>query len=150
LSKEWDHYLFRLGDDPASIYLDLGIAATAPVVGLEASVRISVPLRVPAKNGMSTDEEFDDLIALEDHLVARLHGSDALYVGRLTTRGSRVFYFYASDEGALVQSANTAMLEKPAYAAQVGSEQDPDWSTYFKFLHPSPEELQSLQNRRLN
>lgn len=150
MSREWDHYLFRIGDDPASIYLDLGIAATAPVVGLGASVRISVALRAPAENGMSADEEFDDLIALEDHLVARLHRSDALYVGRLTTRGSRVFYFYASDEEAFVQSASNAMLEKPAYTAQVGCEQDLNWSTYFRFLHPSPRQLQSIQNRRLN
>lgn len=150
MSKEWDHYLFRLGDDPASIYLDLAIATAAPLSSHGHSVRLTVPLRAPAENGLSTDDEFDDLIALEDHLVARLHGPDALYVGRLTTRGSRVFYFYASDGDALVQNARAAINERPDYAAETVSSPDPDWATYLRFLHPSREQLQRIQNRRLN
>lgn len=150
LSKDWDHYLCKLGEDLASVYLDLGIAVAAPVAEHDHAVRISVALRQAAENGMSTDEEFDDLIALEDDLVARLHGDNALYVGRLTSRGSRVFYFYAADDELLVRNATSAMQQHPAYQYEIGGRSEPDWSTYFDFLYPSPETYQRIQNRRLN
>jgi hypothetical protein len=50
VSKDWDHYLCKLGDDLASIYLDLGIATAAPVAGLYHSVRVTVPLVRRAAN----------------------------------------------------------------------------------------------------
>ena len=147
LSKDWDHYLFRLGDDPASVYLDLGIATAAPVAEHSHSVRISVALRQPAENGMSADEEFADLIALEDDLVSRVHGENALYVGRLTTRGTRVFYLYAADPDLVTRDISAALQRHPAYQPQIGSQPDPKWSTYFDFLYPSPEIHRPIQNR---
>ena len=150
LSKDWDHHLFRLGEDLASAYLDLGIADAAPVAGHSHCVRISVALTQPAENGMSTDEEFDDLIALEDDLVARLHGDNAIYVGRLTTRGSRIFYLYATDAELLARNASEAMQRHPAYRHEISGRADPNWSTYFDLLYPSPETYQRMQNRRLN
>ena len=150
LSKDWDHYLFKLGDDLASVYLDLGIAAAAPLKEHTNSVRISVALTQPAENGMSTDAEFEDLIALEDDLVVRLHGENALYVGRLTTRGSRVFYLYAADANSITRHASAAMERHPAYQYQIASQPDAEWSTYFDFLYPSAEIYQGIQNRQLN
>jgi hypothetical protein len=150
LSTDWDHCLFKLGEDLASVYLDLGIAADAPLAEHDHSVRISVALRRPAENGMSTDREFDDLVDLENDLIARLHGDNAIYVGRLTTRGSRVFYFYSADADLLTRNASTAMQGHPAYQHQIGSQVDADWSTYFDFLYPSPETYQRIQSRRLN
>jgi hypothetical protein len=150
VSENWDHYLCRLGEDPASIYLDLGIAAAAPLPGHDYSIRISAALTQPAENGMSTDAEFDALIALEDDLVARLHGENAIYVGRVTTRGARIFYFYAADADLLVRDASAAMEGHPAYPPGIGSQPDGDWSTYFDFLYPSPEAYQRIRNRRLN
>lgn len=150
LSKDWDHHLFRLGEDLASAYLDLGIADAAPVAELSHCVRISVALTQPAENGMSTDEEFDDLIALEDDLVARPHGDNAIYVGRLTTRGSRIFYFYATDAELLARNASAAMQRHPAYRHEISGRADPSWSAYFDLLYPSPETYQRMQNRRLN
>jgi hypothetical protein len=150
VSNDWDHYLCTLGDDLASIYLDLGIATIAPLTGFNRSVRVKIALVRTAENGMSTDDEFDDLIALEDDLVAGLHGEDAVYVGRLTSRGSRVFYFYARDDGVVARRASAVIERHAAYQAQIGEQPDAPWSTYFDFLYPSLETFQRLQNRRLN
>jgi hypothetical protein len=49
VSIERDHFHVRLGGDPASIYLDLGIAAAAPVGGLGDSVPLIALLREPLK-----------------------------------------------------------------------------------------------------
>lgn len=150
LSKDWDHHLFRLGEDLASAYLDLDIAAAAPLAEHSHCVRISVALRQPAQNGMSTDEEFDDLIALEDDLIAQLEGADVIYVGRLTARGSRLFYFYCTNAELLARDASAAMHRHPAYQHEISGRADPNWSTYFDLLYPSPETYQRMQNRRLN
>jgi hypothetical protein len=99
---------------------------------------------------MSTDDEFDDLIALEDDLVAGLHGQDALYVGRLTARGTRVFYFYARETGLVAGRASAVIERHVAYRAQLAERPDASWSTYFDFLYPPPDTLERIQNRRLN
>ena len=150
MSKDWDHYLFKLGEDLASAYLDLGIATAAPVAEHSYLVRISVELLQPAENGMSTDEEYQDLIALEDDLFARLHGDKALYVGRLTTRGSRMFFLYAKDAELITREASAVMERHPAYRHQIGIQPDPHWGLYFDCLYPSAETYQRIQNRRLN
>jgi hypothetical protein len=142
------HYLFNLGEDLASVYLDLGIAVAAPVAEHSHLVRISVELTQPAENGMSTDEEFQDLIALEDDLIARLHGENALYVGRVTTRGSRIFFLYAKDAESITRNASEAMKQHPAYQHQIGSQPDPQWGLYFDCLYPSSGTYERIQNRR--
>jgi hypothetical protein len=91
MSTDWDSYLCRIGEDPASIYLDLGIASAAPLETHAYLATLPVAMLNPREDGLSSQEEFADLIALEDDLVARLHGDKALYVGRCTTRGSRIF-----------------------------------------------------------
>ncbi len=49
MSKDWDYYLCRLGDDLASIYLDLGIADEAPVPASPNMVSLSVAMLRPAR-----------------------------------------------------------------------------------------------------
>ncbi|GJD93177.1 hypothetical protein OCOJLMKI_0367 [Methylobacterium iners] len=81
---------------------------------------------------MSSEEEFKDLIALENHLIVRPHADEAIYVGRLTARGSRVFYFYTADPGSLARDVKAAMEQHPAYQYQINSHADPEWSAYLR------------------
>lgn len=71
MAQDWDHYLCALGDDLASIYLDLAQAKVEPVGSHQHSTMVSVTMLHPQENGMSSDDEFDDLVALEDDLAAR-------------------------------------------------------------------------------
>ena len=150
VSKNWDYYRCRVGNDLASIYLDLGIAVDAPMTALPHSAMLRVTMLSPSEKGVSTDEEFDALIALEDDLFARLHGGDARYVGRITTRGQRIFYFYCAEPDAFARDAAEAMKQHPNYSFDVGKRSDPNWSTYFDFLYPNPNDYQRICNRRLN
>ena len=150
MEHHWDHYLCKMGDDLASIYLDLGLVDGAPLAGYPHHIAMTVPMAKPAENGMSTDEEFADLIALEDGLVAGIDADNSVYAGRLTTRGSRVFYFYATDPDMLARDISDAMERHPEYAYEISNRPDPDWEFYFKCLYPSAEVHQRMQNRRLN
>jgi hypothetical protein len=80
MERNWDHYLCALGDDLASIYLDLAWVKAAPVPSHQHSTIVSVAMLRAQENGMSSDEEFDDLVALEDDLGSRAHAIGAIYV----------------------------------------------------------------------
>lgn len=150
MARDWDHYLFAIGEDLASIYLDLEAAKTGPMPSHQHSSMISVSMLRAQDNGMSSDEEFEDLIALEDDLDAQVREGGAHYVGRVTTRGRRIFYFYTAEPEAIEAAASSVMERHPAYQYQVGSRPDPDWSTYFDFLYPRPADHERMMKRRLS
>lgn len=110
---------------------------------------VSVAMLRAQENGMSSDDEFDDLVALEDELEARAQAIGAIYVGRLTTRGRRIFYFYSPDP-ADVEAAVTVIGRHSPHILEVAGRPDPEWSTYFDFLYPREADYQRMMNRRLN
>ena len=150
MSDDWDFYLCAVDDQAASIFLDLGVAAEAPLPGLRHLAWVRVTLRSPRPDGLSSQEEFETLSRLEDHLTGRLAEDRAtVYVGRCTTGGCRDFHFYVSDPRDWDMRVASAMAAHPEYEAESGSQDDPEWRTYFGFLHPSPEDLAVIRNRRV-
>jgi hypothetical protein len=99
---------------------------------------------------LSSDAESQALMALEDDLYAYARGASAIYCGRITAHGSRIFYFYATDPDTLAPSVDAAMLLHADYQHQITTQADGDWSLYARFLYPSPVEYQRIQRRRLN
>jgi hypothetical protein len=150
LAQDWDHYLCALGDNLASIYLDLAQTKIAPVPSREHSTMVSVAMLRPQENGMSSDDEFDDLIAIEDDLAACAHAMGASYVGRLTTQGRRIFYLYSSDPEEIEAAVRDVLGKHSSYLVEVTDRPDPEWSTYLDFLYPREADYQRMMNRRLN
>jgi len=144
----WDFYFLRVDGQPASIYLDLGWGGEAPPPAFPVMAYVRVLMRAPRPDGLSSQEEFDDLIAVEDRLVAALTaGGAAIYVGRNTSGGCRDFYFYAPAGTAWEERASLAMGAMPDYRFQAGQRPDPEWSVYREFLYPGPRERERMQNR---
>ena len=82
MEQDWDFYLLRVDDQPASTYLDLALARIAPVADQPVITYVSVTMRAPRADGLSSNEEFDALIALEDALAGALQaGGAAIYAG---------------------------------------------------------------------
>ncbi len=148
MNDDWDYYLCRLDEDRASISLDLSRAVDAPVSTHPCSAHVSVSMLLPREDGLSSDEEYDTLLALEDHLSTRLRAANTLYVGRLTARGSRVFYFYTADPDSWRGDVDAAMAQFSDYRYQSAGHADPDWLTYKRFLYPSPDDYKRIQTRR--
>jgi hypothetical protein len=111
---------------------------------------LRVLMRRPRADGLSSQGEFDDLIALEDRVTGKIiQGGAAIFVGRNTSGGNRDFFFYVADPAKFEDDARAAMREFPAYKYESGTREDPEWQTYFEFLHPSQTELQRILNRRV-
>jgi hypothetical protein len=149
MTDNWDFYPVRIDGKPASIYLDLGAAETAPVARLPYLGHLRLFMNAPREDGLSSREEFDTLSAIEDHVRARLAGEDADYVGRCTGDGSRDFYFYLADSAQWNERVDLCMRDWPAYRYECGSEHQPGWEAYFEFLYPEPIDRERIDSRRV-
>ena len=150
MTDNWDFYIMRVDDRPASIYLDMGLKQIAPVQHYDHMAYLRVKMNKPRADGLSSQDEFDQLVALEDHLTPLLRANDLSYfAGRTTANNYRDFYFYTKDPAAFNVAANTAMSAFPDYESQTASRVDNQWAVYQDFLYPSPRAIQTMQNRQV-
>ena len=150
MSDDWDFYALRVDNEPASIFVDLGIRKEAPVRSHATMGYLRVLMLRPREDGLSSQDEFDDLIALEDRVTAKIvENGAAVFVGRNTSSGNRDFYFYVADPTNFETTARAAMQEFPAYEYETGTRADQEWRTYFDFLYPSETDFQRIMNRRV-
>jgi hypothetical protein len=150
VSDDWDFYFCHVDGKPGSIFVDLGIAAEAPIASHPHLAYVRVVMRNPRADGLSSQEEFDALIQLEDRLTGVLtKQGDARYVGRNTSAGTRDFYFYAQAGANWRKRVGAAMTGMSEYRYEAGTRFESDWRTYREFLRPSGEDMERIQNRRV-
>lgn len=147
MSDLWNFYALRVDNEPASIFVDLGIAKDAPLASFPNMAYLRVRMNNPRPDGLSSQEEFDTLVEIEDRVAQQIKLSDqSIYVGRNTSSGNRDFYFYTRDHS-IEDTLREIMANWPDYAFQMGERVDEDWSTYWQFLYPSPADFQRMGNR---
>ncbi|ANH67134.1 DUF695 domain-containing protein [Mitsuaria sp. 7] len=149
MTDDWDFYSALVDDKPASIYVDLGAEALAPVAALSHMAYLRLRMRQPRDDGLSSQAEFDQLIVIEDALEAALCDDLTAYVGRNTSDGCRDFYFYVSAPDTWTERVAATMKSFPDYEFQEGVREDREWSSYRNFLQPSPWDHERIQNRRV-
>jgi uncharacterized protein (TIGR01619 family) len=150
MAEDWDFYVTAVDEQPASIFVDLGQAATAPEKDRPRLLRVTVKMQVARDDGLSDDEETETLYAIEDELFANVSRAlRARYVGRLTTQGSRVYFYYGGAGDGFAGAVARAFESFPKYEFVCVDEQDPDWDIYFGLLHPGDLDMQTIQNRRV-
>jgi Regulator of ribonuclease activity B/Family of unknown function (DUF695) len=111
---------------------------------------VFVHMNAPRPDGFSSKEEFDTLAAIEDALERGLcAGPSTRYVGRNTSAGRRDFSYYTSRDSGWEGRVAAVMQSFPAYDVDCGARSDPEWETYFRFLHPSPVDHHRIMNRRV-
>ncbi|MBR7781577.1 DUF695 domain-containing protein [Undibacterium luofuense] len=157
MQEQWDFYFCRVDDAPASINLNLALAQTAPLEECAVMAWVSLEMRAPREDGFSSAEEYPVLEQLEDALMRGLGVGNAttpdagplMFVGRNTSAGRRDFYFYTGSGYAWQNRVAAALKAFPDYRFETGTQDDPEWQTYFEFLYPGEDDLQRMQNRRV-
>lgn len=150
MSDRWDFYLANVNDEPASIFVNLGIRDEVPDRNRHWLLWVWVYMLDPKPSGLSSSEESTVLFDLEDHLISRVvREMDAKFVGRITTQGRREFYLYASDPLHNEQMLVNALEAFPEYRFDWGVEEDPGWQQYLTVLYPSERNMQRIKNRRV-
>jgi hypothetical protein len=149
MTKNWDFYSLLVNDEPASIYVDLGIEADVPMAALPHMAYIRLYMNQPRADGLSSQEEFDTLIRIEDVIEADLCGAAVGYVGRNTSGGCRDFFFYTSEAQAWPDKVAQVLSAFENYRYETGTREDAEWSTYLDFLLPGQLDRHRMQNRRV-
>lgn len=149
-SEEWEFYFSNVNYKLASLYVDLGLHKIAPVKDKPNVVWVSIKMNNPREDGLSSNEESNELYKIEDALVDKLKDKfKSIYVGRVTTTGNRDLYFYFGDTTLYDKVISDVMINFPKYHFEFGSKEDKTWSGYLDFLYPNPRKFQSIQNRRV-
>ena len=149
-TEDWDFYLCQVDSMPASIYLDLGLNEVAPIKDKGNIFWISVQMNSPKEDGLSSNEESEQLWEIEDQLTTAFASKhEVVYVGRLTSNGTRDFYFYFGNELLMDKTVSDIMVKYPKYQYDFGTKENDHWDSYFNFLYPLPKDHQSIMNRRV-
>lgn len=149
MTDNWDFYFLQVDDKPASIFVDLGILALAPIATLPVMGYVRLYMQAPREDGLSSRDEFDVLAQIEAHLEAKLVGDDTCYVGRCTTNGCRDFFFYMAQQADWPQRVATSLQAYADYRFEAKAREEPDWAAYLEYLYPTEIDRQTIENRRV-
>lgn len=148
--EEWEFYFSNVNDKLGSIFVDLGLRKVAPLTDKPNVVWVSIKMNNPGEDGLSSQEESAILGEIEDTLVDKVTSRhNSIYVGRLTSAGNRDLYFYFGDTTLYDKTISEIMVAYPKYQFDYGAKEDNEWGGYFDFLYPLPQQIQSIQNRRV-
>ena len=148
--EKWEFYFSNVDDKVSSIFVDLGLHKIAPIKNESNLIWISITMNNPDKNGLSSQEESGILGIIGKDLVNKITAKfKSTYAGRLTSDGRRDFYFYVDQTKLYDKAISEVMAVYPKYNFTIGSKEDKNWSYYFDFLYPKPEELQRISNRQI-
>ena len=115
MSDDWDFYFCNVDDRPASIFVDLGLAAEAPLPELPVVGYVRIHMRTPRDDGLSSQAEFEALTSVE-HALETLQADGAVaYVGRNTSDGYRDLLFYLRTAEAWDEHVADIMKAFPDY-----------------------------------
>lgn len=104
----------------------------------------------PRPDGLSSSEEFDKLVALEDTLQAALEKKcGGVLSGCITTDGRREFYFYGSTPESFEETVKQSVGLSHGYKFDCGKQEDLAWAQYLNVLYPSDKQRQLIENRKL-
>ena len=148
MSEEWNFYFCQVDDKPASIFVDLGIRDTVPIAALPHRACLSLILRHPRHDGLSSQEEYEALSAFEDAVKA-LDTPESMYVGRNTSDGRRDFWFFVAEPGAWQSQVDGLMQGFADYTCETSTAEDPEWDAYLNFLYPNDEGLDFMSNHQV-
>jgi len=151
MSENWDFYFKQVEDKPASMFVDLDAALSAPDAALPFMAYARVRMPNPREDGLSSQEDYETLLAIEDAFTAGLTGEGRAtdYVGRCTTNGCRDFVFYLAQPEGWDARVAECMRAWPDYECETGTRAEPEWTTYFEYLYPGEADRQIIENRRV-
>ncbi|MEW7292851.1 DUF695 domain-containing protein [Aquimarina sp. 2304DJ70-9] len=148
---DWTFYFSNVNDKLSSIATDLNLTSVAPINGQENVVYVSIKMPNPKDNGLSSNDDADELWKIEDEIISGFDKSNLNYTfaGRLTSDGFRDLYFFGENTILMEKQVSSAMTAFPNFKFDFGHKTDKEWNGYFDFLYPLPRQMQVIQNRRV-
>jgi len=150
MEDNWALYMAEINGPPASLFINLDERPDADPDPRPYVCRLHLNLAAPSEDGLTTQEESESLLKLEDELTEALSSShNGAFVGRVTHDGRRLFFFYLTNADGVEELISHRLRAFNGYRWAHVVEHDPDWKHFSDLLYPSPEEMQIIQNGRV-
>lgn len=161
----WNVYFTEVRDNPASILVDLGLRAIAPLASHTCLLSVQIVMQRPAPDGLPCREESEGgLDAIEEAILAAVESGamQAIHIGGITSDGRVCLYFYCPpDDGGrtdgtradvaasfLRRRVDAAMAAFGSYRYRCLERHEPGWDTYVDGLCPGDGETPSPSHAR--
>jgi hypothetical protein len=150
MSDQWIFFPCQIGDRPGSIFYDQGISETLDEVAPRELLKVRAVFKQPRPDGLSSNEEYPALAALEDDLSTLTQQHQCLYVGRITVGGHRQFHIYTPDTDAKRWGQELESLgRRHGYLLTFDLRHDEEHEGYWNELFPNDDDWQVIEDLRL-
>jgi uncharacterized protein (TIGR01619 family) len=148
MPEGWNFYVCKVNGVLASVALDLDLRKQVPDPSKPELLWVWVYCNSPRPDGLSSDEEFDKLVEIEQRMTRSLERDfKAILSGRITTAGHREFYYYCTHSVGFEAAVADVLTYFRDYKFDCGVQKDPEWKQYLNVLYPSDEQRQRIENR---
>jgi hypothetical protein len=148
MSDEWELYPCTVGEEPAWIMVDSGIAET-----LEQSpavlAKIVLEFKQPLQNALPNAEEHEAARTIEDRIESFVQQEGDVFAGRVTIAGTRQFYVYTRHDEAAWNRFGSALAKESGYAMNLVYRNDPGHQAYWNELYPSPDDWRVINDMKV-
>lgn len=136
---QWDFYECTVDHKRAMVFVNLALMKQAPNPRYPSLVWLTLTVQAPRPDGLAEGQELERLNQIEDNFEnTAIWAGDAILLGRVGHAGVRDYFFQAVSPEPLRNALSEVMAKYPEYRFELGSREDPEWSTYREYLHPSP------------
>ncbi|WP_137789296.1 DUF695 domain-containing protein [Bacillus sp. E(2018)] len=152
MSDNWNFYIDELDGNLASFVVDLDVGEEINIKKYNWLFTVKLTVKSPTELGFPEEIEDELLGELEYDLMEKLYNEDIIQVGRLTTNGTREFFYYAKKEKQfkIIDKQALAIFDNNEYETEISSiEEEEPLSFYYEFLYPNEYHLQQMNNRDL-
>lgn len=149
--EDWAVYFCTVGEDQLGAALvDLGLKEIAPITSKPTLATITIFMKNPTEEGLSSADESEKLNQIEDFFIDKISiKHNAVYSGRLKFGGKILSYLYCEDAidfDVTFEEIKNRFLD---YTFEYTIKEENDWRAYFEVLYPSEFEMQVIQNGKV-
>src|SRR5215831_905546 len=147
--REWRSYPCQIDGHLASIFYDHGIRETIDRIAPPQLLKVGLTFKTPRPDGLSSTDEFESLIALEEGLETLVAAHDGIYVGCVTMDGHRYFHVFTSDTADSWAPRLAGLGGEHNYRLFFNLRPDERRDGYWKDLFPSDDDMQIMTDLEL-
>ena len=144
----FNSYLCNVNGNVASIFLNFDLKKRAPVKDYSKLIWYWIKMKNPRIDGLSSNEDFDNLLLHEEKLTNFLSKYPIVFAGTITTLGRREFYFYTKKDIDFEGIIEEFIGEKEVYKFLTDEQEDLKWEQYLNVLYPNKNQIEKIKQRK--
>ncbi|HEY8099991.1 MAG TPA: DUF695 domain-containing protein [Burkholderiaceae bacterium] len=146
MAEAWYTFPAQMGEHRAFLTFDHGFSEIAETDSRIFLLKFRVAIKAPNETGLPTNDEFPALKDLDERLDNAITNAGGVYVGRVTVKGYRHFFFYVSFDEESASQLGNKITSETGYPLDIAYEQDPGKEGYWRDLYPTKDDWQVIRD----